>query len=157
MQGGRVTPRTEAYFDGTSERAGSAQRRRWACFNGLLCAGKTGEMVWMKEPYREGVANHSDPESCAVVRKGGGEALTGACAGWPLSREIVVTLRGADALAVRGRPHRSSRHRKRRSDPARSKTPRTHRTISHGNREIPRLPGPEGGAGRIGKAEARRR
>jgi len=25
----------------------------------------------------EGVANHSGPESCAVVREGGGEALTG--------------------------------------------------------------------------------
>jgi hypothetical protein len=29
----------------------------------------------------EGIANHSGPESCAVARKGGGEALTGARAG----------------------------------------------------------------------------
>ncbi len=35
----------------------------------------------------EGIANHSGPESCAVVRKGGGEALTGVCIGQPLSRE----------------------------------------------------------------------
>jgi hypothetical protein len=35
----------------------------------------------------EGIANHSDPESCAVVREGGGEALTGVCIGQPLSRE----------------------------------------------------------------------
>jgi hypothetical protein len=35
----------------------------------------------------EGVANHSGPESCAVVREGGGEALTGVRIGQPLSRE----------------------------------------------------------------------
>jgi RNA-directed DNA polymerase len=42
----------------------------------------------MEESYREGVANHPDPESCGVVRKGGAEALTGAHAGQVLSREI---------------------------------------------------------------------
>ena len=42
----------------------------------------------MKEPYIEGLATHDDPESCAVVRKGGGEALTGAHMGRVLSREI---------------------------------------------------------------------
>ena len=36
----------------------------------------------------EDLASHDDPESCAVVREGGGEALTGACAGSVLSREI---------------------------------------------------------------------
>ncbi len=35
----------------------------------------------MKEPYTEGVATHGDPESCVVIRKGVGEALTGARAG----------------------------------------------------------------------------
>ncbi len=125
-------------------------------FSSLLCAGKTGEMVWMKEPYREGLANHSDPESCVIVRKGGGEALTGAGAGWVWSRENVVSLQGADALAVRGRPHRLPRQRERRSDPARSETLGTHRTVLHGNREIPRLSAPEGRAGRIGKAMAAR-
>jgi hypothetical protein len=35
----------------------------------------------------EGVANHSGPESCAVVREGGGEALTGVRTGQPWSRE----------------------------------------------------------------------
>jgi hypothetical protein len=29
-------------------------------------------------PYDEGIANHIDPESCAVAREGIGEALTGA-------------------------------------------------------------------------------
>ncbi len=42
----------------------------------------------MKEPYVEGVATHDGPESC-VVRKGGGEALTGVRAGEVLSREII--------------------------------------------------------------------
>ena len=35
----------------------------------------------------EGVANHSDPESCAGVREGVGEALAGVCIGQVLSRE----------------------------------------------------------------------
>ncbi len=35
----------------------------------------------MKELCIEGVATHDDPESCAGVRKGAGEALTGARAG----------------------------------------------------------------------------
>ena len=43
----------------------------------------------MKEPYVEGVATHDGPESCVVVRKGGGEALTGVRAGEVLSREII--------------------------------------------------------------------
>ena len=43
----------------------------------------------MKEPYGEGVATHTGPESCVVARKGEGEALTGARAGWVLSREIM--------------------------------------------------------------------
>jgi len=42
----------------------------------------------MKESYAEGVANHGDPESCVGPRKESGEVLTGARAGWVLSREI---------------------------------------------------------------------
>ena len=41
----------------------------------------------MQEPYEEGVANQIGPESCAVVREDGGEALTGERAGQVLSRE----------------------------------------------------------------------
>jgi hypothetical protein len=36
----------------------------------------------MRELYIEGVANHDGPESCAGVREGDGEALTGVRAGW---------------------------------------------------------------------------
>jgi hypothetical protein len=42
----------------------------------------------MKESHREGVASHPDPESGAVSRKAGREALTGAHAGGTLSCEI---------------------------------------------------------------------
>src|SRR5260370_29207257 len=42
----------------------------------------------MKESNIEGVAIHDVPESYAVVRKGGGEALTGVHAGRVSSREI---------------------------------------------------------------------
>ena len=31
----------------------------------------------MQVPYGEGIASHTDPKSCLVVREGGGEALTG--------------------------------------------------------------------------------
>lgn len=43
----------------------------------------------MKEPYGEGAATHAGPESCAGVREGAGEALTGAHAGQASSREIL--------------------------------------------------------------------
>jgi len=43
----------------------------------------------MRELYVEGVAIHDGPESCAVVREGGGEALTGVRAGRALSRERI--------------------------------------------------------------------
>jgi RNA-directed DNA polymerase len=44
----------------------------------------------MKEPYGEGIANHSNPESCASYGNTAGEALTGAHAGQPLSSEITL-------------------------------------------------------------------
>src|SRR5256885_5151083 len=33
----------------------------------------------MKESYGEGLATHTDPESCVIARKGEGEALRGTC------------------------------------------------------------------------------
>lgn len=51
----------------------------------------------MKESYREGVANHPDPESCAGSRKTALEALTGA----QIGRVIELRNRaveGADAV-----------------------------------------------------------
>lgn len=113
----------------------------------------------MKESYGEGVATHTGPESCAGGGNSAGEALTGAGANWPSSREIHApvrehrVLRGADAVEVGGRPHRVRRQRKARRDPARSETPRTHGNTSHGNREIPRPSAARGTADRIGKSK----
>ena len=107
----------------------------------------------MEVSYGEGVASHTGPESCADAREGRGEALTGERAGRVLSREICGQLRGADAVETGGRPHRSCRQRETRTDPARSETPSTPGSTSHGNREIPRPPAARGAAGRTGKSK----
>ena len=93
----------------------------------------------MKESYGKGVANHADLESCAVGRKASLEALTKACAGQVLSREIKL-LQGADVVGEGGRPHRTSRQRERRTNPARSETLSMYRNKLRENREIPCLP-----------------
>ena len=116
----------------------------------------------MKESYGEGPATHTGPESCAADGNAGGEALTGELAGRVLSREIhapgreLWALRGADAVEVSGRPYRPRRQRETRQDPARSETPSTQGSASHGNREIRRLSAPHG-ADRIGKSKDVRR
>jgi hypothetical protein len=116
----------------------------------------------MQESHGKGVATHTGPESCAVAREGGGEALTGGRAGRVLSRENhdprrkPWPLRGADAVEIGGRPYLPCRHRETRRDPARSETLRTHRHISHGNREVRRLPATRV-ADRIGKSKDTRR
>jgi hypothetical protein len=46
--------------------------------------GLTGMEKERKELYIEGVTIHGGPESCAVVRESGGEALTGVRAGWAM-------------------------------------------------------------------------
>ena len=114
---------------------------------------ETGRESRMKEPYIEGVANHDDPESCAAVRKDCREALTGARAGWVLSRENGLS-QGADAVIPCGRPHSSRRQGEPERDLARSQTPRTHRSSLHGNREIRVSLATCGTAGRIGKVKA---
>jgi RNA-directed DNA polymerase len=111
----------------------------------------------MKESYGEGVATHTDPESCGAACEGGVEALTGARAGRVFSRERTF-LRGADAVRRSGRPHPACRYRETRRDPARSETPCTYGNTSHENREIPWSPAVVVTAGRVGKSiDARRR
>jgi hypothetical protein len=110
----------------------------------------------MKESYGEGLATHTDPESCGAACEGGDEALTGARAGQVFSRESAF-LRGADAVRRSGRPHPAHRDRERRRDPARSETLCTYGNTSHGNREIPCSPVADGAAGRVGKSEDTRR
>ena len=106
----------------------------------------------MKESYGEDLASHTDPESYAVAREGGCEALTGACTGGLLSREI-IRIRGADVVSVSGRPHPMPRYGKRYGDPARSENLSMYRNTSRENREIPCLPVSYGATGRIGKSE----
>lgn len=95
----------------------------------------------MKESYSESRANYAGPESCGAYREVRAEALTGESAGWVLSREIHVSLRGADAVELGGRQHRAGRHGQGCPDLARSETPRTRGRFLHGNREISSLAG----------------
>lgn len=93
----------------------------------------------MRELYIEGVAIHDDPESCVGVREDGGEALTGARAGWAIEPRN-HWFRGADAVEMSGRQHRWRRFREPSADPARSENLCMYGTSMRENREIPRLP-----------------
>jgi len=110
----------------------------------------------MKESYGKGLATHTGPAPCGVVRKDGVEASAGVRAGRVFSR-VSRSLQGADAVRRGGRPHRAYRHREMRPDPARSETPCTLGVTSHGNREIPGSPAEDGTAGRVGKPKGVRR
>ena len=94
----------------------------------------------MKVQCREGLATHSDPESCAGVRKEMGVAVTGVDASRVYSREIDPNTSGC--LRYEGRRGATSSvplNREVRSDPARSETPCAHLSTSRGRREIPWL------------------
>ena len=110
----------------------------------------------MKESCGEGLATHTDPESCGVARKGRVEALTGERTGRVFSRESSY-LRGADAVGECGRPHTGRRYREAQRDPARSETPCTHGNTMFGNREILCSPAADGAAGRAVKSKDVRR
>jgi hypothetical protein len=110
----------------------------------------------MKESYGEGVATHTDPESCGADRKDRVEALTGGRAGRVFSRESNL-LRDADAVGESGRQHRGHRYREMPSSPARSETPCTHGHTSRGSREVPWSPAADGAVGRVGKSKDVRR
>jgi RNA-directed DNA polymerase len=110
----------------------------------------------MKESYECEVATHIGPESCGAAREGGVEALTRERAGRVFSR-VRNSLRDADAVGESGRPQPVHRYREVHRDPARSQTPCTYGSTSHGNREIPRSPQTEYVWGRIGKSKDTRR
>ena len=63
----------------------------------------------MKEPHIEGLATHDDPESCAAIRKEGGEALTGVRVGWVLSRAISQSRVPTLLCCAEGNTDRSAR------------------------------------------------
>jgi hypothetical protein len=61
----------------------------------------------MKESHGEGLASHTDPESCAASRKAGREALTPAVpfapSGHPSAKRLAICLRPfATGLRPRG-------------------------------------------------------
>lgn len=104
----------------------------------------------MKEPYGEGLAPHTDPESCACGREAPGEALTGARTGQPLSGEI--NLSGAPTLLSEAEGHTlGGATREPSQGPAPSKTLCTCGNSLRGNREIPQAPTHDGREGRSGK------
>ena len=94
----------------------------------------------MKVRYREGLAIHPEPESCAGVRKDTGEALTGTDASRVLSRESDPNTSGClRHEGRRGATLSVPLNREVHSDPARSETPCAHLSTPHGRREIPWL------------------
>lgn len=90
----------------------------------------------MREPYTESLANCGDPESCVAAREGRGEALTGACMGTVLSREIthfreptsLIRAEGNTRRTVNARCVASLRGRRpvARAEPLRARTERSH-------------------------------
>ena len=99
-------------------------------------------MEWeMKVLYIEGVAIHSGPESCAGVREGVGEALTGESAGRAIEPRNHGN-RGADAVSMSGRQHRCQRYCELAVDLARSENHGMHGSSMRGNgRSHARPPG----------------
>ena len=93
----------------------------------------------MKVPYGEGLASHTDPESCVYTRKGIGEALTGEVRAGLLSRERYGKRWGADVVHKSGRQYWLYRYREMQLGPAWSKNLSTYVNSLHGNREVPRL------------------
>jgi len=104
----------------------------------------------MREPYGEGPASHTGPESC--VRDGNVpcEALTGEDAGQPLSSEIRRS--ACRPCPDRGKAIRAvPRAREAWSDAAESQTLGMRGRSLHGNREIPAAPDGRRPSGRSGK------
>jgi len=106
--------------------------------------------------YGEGLAIHTDPESCAGIREGAGEALTGGRTGG-VSSGVSYIVRGADAVAACRRQQAWVRQRKDLSHPASSLDPLHVRTSSV--REPGDLRSALGSRaqGRVGKAGGRSR
>jgi hypothetical protein len=94
----------------------------------------------MKEPYGEGLASHTDPESCTGSCKAGREALTGAHVGGVLSREMIGN-QDANAVLPAVRQHQWVRYREHLLDlrgrrppacmePPRARTGRPHQRLT---------------------------
>ena len=90
----------------------------------------------MKVSCSEGLATHTDSESCIFVCKGEGEALTGVRAGRAIEPRN-PRVRGADAVYGSGRQHRQQRYRELLVGPARSENQGMYGTFMRENREVP--------------------
>jgi RNA-directed DNA polymerase len=108
----------------------------------------------MREPYVEGVANHDGPESCVGAREGVGEALTGVRAGRAVEPRNDPSSGCRRSRTKRKATPPAALAREPQAGPARSENQGTHGTSMRENREVPRPPAQDGGAGRGGKAEA---
>src|SRR5271157_6070895 len=100
----------------------------------------------MKEPYGEGPASHTGPESCAGSREGTGEALTGVHTGQISSCEILCS--GTPTLSPNAEGNTSEGVRSEPFEgPAESKTLSMCGNSMRGNREIQEVPASDGRAG----------
>jgi len=109
----------------------------------------------MREPHKKGVAHHLGSESCASVRKGAGEALTGVHAGQ--ANELRNPHFGVPTLSRQGEGHmKGSVRRERPFDTAESKTLGMCGNSMRENREAPETSAPDGGAKRSEKAKSRK-
>ena len=109
----------------------------------------------MQVHYDEGVASHIGPESCAGIREGVGEALTGERTGQPSSRERSlswVPTRSQTRKATRGGASGRAPHR-----PGVVKDPGMYGRSLHGNRENSGSATRLCGVVRIGKARSHSR
>ena len=104
----------------------------------------------MKEPHRKGVANRSNPESCAGGGNIAGEALTGAHAGQPSSSEITTS--ACRPCPDRGKATPGAALSEQLTGAAESETLCMRDSSMRENREAPGIPTPVGGAGRSEKA-----
>jgi RNA-directed DNA polymerase len=89
----------------------------------------------MEELYAEGVATHGGPESCAGVRKGGGEALTGVRAGRAIEPRNYEF--GVPTLSQRRKAILPAAFREPLVDPAWSEIHGMYGTSMRENREVP--------------------
>jgi hypothetical protein len=90
----------------------------------------------MKTLYIKGVATRGGPKSCAVGRKGAGEALTGVHVGRAIEPRKNLSS-GCRRCQICGRQHRRQRYRELPPDPARSKNPCMRGVSMRENREVP--------------------
>jgi len=108
----------------------------------------------MEEPYTEGLATRGDPESCAVVRKGGGEALTGVRTGRDIEPRNNLFW-GADAVQTSGRQHPRWRYARAAGGPCAVEDPVYVRNLHAREPGGPTLArGRDRAAGRLGNAKA---